>query len=407
VFSPAEKCASTWGKNMAVSAVGNQSTDPNIQADYQSKANSSSGHHERSRRAERESDQKSGDGNESRYRPSSASENPDGSSEAGGTYQISQFQVFSASATLLLAQTGSPTQTPTATVSGATGTQDTANPVATNPATGNSTTATTSAATASGGASQAAASPAATTTTAAPETVTPASTGSTAQSASGTSASAASPLQGLNSVLQALGLSQQDIQAFDQVASLIQSLSPAAYADLVNVFQTLAQQIAQASQSAPSASSNTASSAATPVSDPTASATTAAATTPAATTPAATSAASTPAAATTPSASGAPASGGIQVDELSIRFSALEIQGTIGNPSGTSSTSNANPSSGSSGSTGGTFDLTAFQLNVNEVSVTLPDANAPASSVQAPPIAAQTSVNPPTGTTSTAVPAAA
>ena len=84
---------------MTVSAIGNQA-DQYLKADFQSPSNTSSGGNQHTRRAERESDRNSGDTYESRFRPSSASDNEGSSSEAG-TYQVSQFQFFSASATAL------------------------------------------------------------------------------------------------------------------------------------------------------------------------------------------------------------------------------------------------------------------------------------------------------------------
>jgi hypothetical protein len=49
-------------------------------------------------------------------------------------------------------------------------------------------------------------------------------------------------LQLLNAQLAAPGLSPAEVQAFDQVAKLIQQFSPAAFQDLVNQFTALASQ---------------------------------------------------------------------------------------------------------------------------------------------------------------------
>jgi hypothetical protein len=68
------------------------------------------------------------------------------------------------------------------------------------------------------------------------------------------------PLQSLNSSLATLGFSQAEIQAFDQVANLIQQFNPAALQDLTNQLATLASQVTSQSQtnsSAPASSTPT------------------------------------------------------------------------------------------------------------------------------------------------------
>jgi hypothetical protein len=62
------------------------------------------------------------------------------------------------------------------------------------------------------------------------------------------SASLSGELQSLNTALSALGLPQSDIAVIDRLAALLKDFSPAAYADLLHQFETLAQ-----SQLAPSA----------------------------------------------------------------------------------------------------------------------------------------------------------
>jgi hypothetical protein len=52
-------------------------------------------------------------------------------------------------------------------------------------------------------------------------------------------------IQALNASLPALGLSKVEIQEIDRLATLIQNFNPAAYTDLVNQFEALAQQATQ------------------------------------------------------------------------------------------------------------------------------------------------------------------
>ena len=56
-------------------------------------------------------------------------------------------------------------------------------------------------------------------------------------------------LQALNAALPALGLTNAQIQQIDRIASLVHNFNPAAYANLVNQFEALAQEAAQ--QNAP------------------------------------------------------------------------------------------------------------------------------------------------------------
>ncbi len=61
-------------------------------------------------------------------------------------------------------------------------------------------------------------------------------------------------IQALNAALPALGLSKVEIQEIDSLASLIQNFNPAAYTNLVNQFEALAQQATQ--QNAANAAAN-------------------------------------------------------------------------------------------------------------------------------------------------------
>ena len=145
------------------------------------------------------------------------------------------------------------------------------------------------------------------------------------------------PLQALNDALTKLGLSKEAIQAFDQIASFIQSFSQAAFTALVSQLQALAQQATNAT---------------------------------------------------------APAQGKLQLEELAIRFAALEAQGSpSSSPSsssnnGTSGTSATQGTSGTLGtpltqgtqgsqgpqgvqSTSGEAQILVFSLRIEEVNITL------------------------------------
>src|SRR5208282_1040524 len=129
------------------------------------------------------------------------------SAQDAGLFTVQQVEMFSAAAVFVLAQ-------PSSSSSGAGTSSNAAG--ATDPQTGS--------------ASADAAAPA---------------SSSTAAGGSG-DANGPAALQGLNSALATLGMNQQEIQAFDQVASLIQTLSPAAFSALVSQFQVLAQDLTQA-----------------------------------------------------------------------------------------------------------------------------------------------------------------
>jgi hypothetical protein len=151
----------------------------------------------------------------------------------------------------------------------------------------------------------------------------------------------------LNEALTKLGLGKA-IPLFDQIASILQSFSPSAFAALVNQLQALAQQ---------------------------------------------------PTNATTP------AQGKLQLQELAIRFAAVEAQGSpstspSSNPSGSSSngTSGTSANQGTQGtqgpqttqgvqSTGGTTQISVFSLQIEEVKITFAnDAGQPVQvQAQTPP----------------------
>jgi hypothetical protein len=142
-----------------------------------------------------------------------------------------------------------------------------------------------------------------------------------------------SQLQNLNAALTSLGLSADEIAAVDRVAQLIKDFSPAAFTSLINQLNVLAQDTAQ---------------------------------------PAATTATNTTAATGGGATSGA-ATGGFSIQELSVKFSGvnetLQPKGNTGN--------------------GGTIQVSAFQIQVSEVTLTLNNGTTgQTSQITAPPPAA-------------------
>jgi hypothetical protein len=148
-----------------------------------------------------------------------------------------------------------------------------------------------------------------------------------------TAANAQVQLQALNTALAALGLNQADIQTLDRIASLIKDFNPLAYNSLVLQLEALAEQTA--AQTAP------------------------------------------PAANTATASTGANSnSGAFQIQELAINFSGLK-----GTASGGSANGNGN---GQQGAGGNSVQFSAFNLQVEEVRLTLTNNNGQTVQVQAP-----------------------
>jgi hypothetical protein len=209
------------------------------------------------------------------------------------------------------------------------------------------------------------------TATAVPTTVAtggaPATTGVTAAAAQNAAATGVAPqttaaattpnavqtqqdLQSLNASLSALGLNAAEIAAFDQFASVLLQFDPNALQDLQNQLNLLATQFqTQNSPATTAPATNTATG--TPATNPAATAT-----------PATTAAAQTPT--NTP---------GFQLNELSISFKG--VQETINQ--GTRN-----------GGTAATTTLSAFSLQIKEVSVTLTNPAGQTTQVQTPQAAA-------------------
>jgi hypothetical protein len=149
-------------------------------------------------------------------------------------------------------------------------------------------------------------------------------------------------LQALNQALESLGLSVQDIQKLDQIASVINDFSPAAFTALAYQLEILAQQTTQQSPPAPGGNAQPAG--------------------------ANTSAVATNATSATAAAATGPASkgGGFQVQELAIKFSGVNEQAAI------STAKNSDVGAhGAAGNNSAIAQISAFNLQIKEVSLTL------------------------------------
>ena len=262
-----------------------------------------------------------------------------------GLFQVKQFSFFSAAAEFLLSQTLQPQANPVAT-SPAVPANATGSPVVVQPTTalaqdpaGTSVAATPIVA---------ARFPAA---NSAPIVAAPAATAAIANApaaASVTANSTQSQLLALNTALAALGLNASQLAQVDQIAKLIQDFNPAAFASLLYQLEALAHVSAQPA-------------AAPPTSTAAQSATSANATV------AGTSAAGT----TTGITSGTNTAGGFQLQELVIKFSGIQESFT----------------QTGSGAQGGNsnFQLSAFNLQVEEVNLTLANEAGQSLQVTAPP----------------------
>src|SRR6266404_8320750 len=252
-----------------------------------------------------------------------------------GLFQVKQFSFFSAAAEFLLSQTLQPQANPVAT-SPAVPANATGSPVIVQPTTtlsqdpaGTSVAATPIVA---------ARFPAA---NSAPIVAAPAAASVTANSTQ-------SQLLALNTALAALGLNASQLAQVDQIAKLIQDFNPAAFASLLYQLEALAHVSAQPAAAPPTS-------------------TTAQSATSANATVAGTSAAGT----TTGITSGTNTAGGFQLQELVIKFSGIQESFT----------------QTGSGAQGGNsnFQLSAFNLQVEEVNLTLANEAGQSLQVTAPP----------------------
>ena len=262
-----------------------------------------------------------------------------------GLFQVKQFSFFSAAAEFLLSQTPQPQANPVAT-SPAVPANATGSPVVVQPTAalaqdlaGTSVAATPIVAARFPAANSAAivAAPAAT-----------AAIANAPAAASVTANSTQSQLLALNTALAALGLNASQLAQVDQIAKLIQDFNPAAFASLLYQLEALAHVSAQPAAAAPLTS------------------TAAQSATSANATVAGTSAAGT----TTGITSGTNTAGGFQLQELVIKFSGIQESFT----------------QTGSGAQGGNsnFQLSAFNLQVEEVNLTLANEAGQSLQVTAP-----------------------
>ena len=262
----------------------------------------------------------------------SSANGPAATAQDAGIFNVDRFAIFSAAADFLLGQANRAAPPPDANVAAqsiaaagnAAGTQATANAAQTPPTANANTQPPT----------QAANVPAQTlplTNTA--EITAPTST---AGSAAGSALNTQSQLQALNNALAALGLPATDLTIIDRIASLIQDFNPAAFTSLVYQLEALAN--SQSPQATPAAQANGPASAA-------------------------------------PSSGNLTASGGLRIQELVVRFSAVNETLQSGNPQ-----------------TGGsTVQFSAFNLQIQGVSLTFANNSGQTIQLQAPQLAAVTS----------------
>lgn len=287
-----------------------------VHGDFHHHTSQTRAHHTQIERGDEDSDGDSGGRSESHFSPSASARGVDHDKNTG-TYQVTQIQFFSAAALFLLGQTGasSPSQSSSALADPGTQTASVTRSSANAPAQ-------------AGAVDTQIVSPAVPQTV--PQTTAPATAGtSSLNTASPTTPVTQDPLQAFNTALKSLGLNDQQISAFDQVANLINTVSPAIFSDLVGQLQGLVQQASQASQSVTASPASTGA---------------------------------------TPPAS-AQSNGGYQITELSIKFAGVELQGTTG-------TANA-----SSESAGRALKLSQFNLSIEEVKITLADGNGQSSQI--------------------------
>ena len=337
--------------------------------------------------------------------PTKASGNPEGdqftpsaqnAGQEAGLFQVSNFSIFSAAADFILTE---PEAAPaTATGSNAAANGSNAQAAGTNGGAANAVTANVTTAQAANAATQATqrniAAPApvntaalAATNAVAANTVTPAATNTVAApatqnaapsaaatangAAANTAANAATnttaaadaqtELQSLNATLAALGLTPDEITVIDRVAQLIKDFNPQAYTDIINQLEALAEAVAPPTYAQNSAQAATQNAATATNATQTA---TQAATATAANTPQA--AAQTAAVA----ASGAiPTNAGFTIQELAIKFTGVE-----GNISQTAR----------HGRNAGGTQFSAFNLQIEEVQITLANGAGQTAQIQAP-----------------------
>lgn len=303
------------------------------------------------------------------------------SAEDAGLFTVQRVQVFSASAVFVLAQNSSSTSTPGSSASASTSTtgagpSSTASPDAqAAPASANASVPSDPTVAVASGAAPATPTTGSTSTDSA---IAPVSIGNSTSGTANTPGTSA--LQGLNSSLAALGLNQQEIQAFDQLASLIQALSPEAFTALTNAFQSLAQEVTQGDTTASNAPTTGTTSDGNAANSPVSGTTTQAPQASGSATPA-TTGDSTP-------------SGGLQGEEIVVRFSEVSVLESSTNGQTGQQSSAPNTASQLHANNGVSVNSLAFQaysLQVEEFRATLPGNNDQTNQQQVPSQSAATS----------------
>jgi len=296
------------------------------------------------------------------------------SAEDAGLFTVQQVQVFSASAVFVLAQNSSSASapastTPASTTTGSAGSGSTPSPDA--QAAPTSASASAPADPTATVASGAATATPTTGSTAIDSAIAPVSSGASTSGTANTQGTSA--LEGLNSSLAALGLNQQEIQAFDQLANLIQTLSPEAFTALTNAFQSLAQEVTQGATTTSNAPVDGTTSTGDVASSPASGTTSQTDPSSGSVTPA-TTGDSTP-------------SGGLQVEEVVVRFSEVSVQesstsGQVGEQSSAPNT--VSQLQANNGVSVNSLAFQAYSLQVEEFTATLPGNNGQTNQVQAP-----------------------
>jgi len=195
------------------------------------------------------------------------------------------------------------------------------------------------------------------TTTAKTQATAPAAPTAAAATATATTTSAApgsltvrQQLQSLNTALAALGLSPQQIQQLDQIASIINDFNPTAFTSLA--FQL--EELAQATQAAPTPAPATAGNAQGAATNAVTSNTNAAPT------------------------SGAPPAG-FQLQELVIKFAGVQVRANTPANGNTTTAPQAAVANGN-----GNLQISAFNVQIEEVNLTLVNGSGQTARIQAP-----------------------
>jgi len=311
---------------------------------------------------------------EDQFTPSTKNGQAQNSAQDAGLFSVTQISFFSAAAEFLLGQTNAPAANQP-TQDNFAATANTPSPQNANANAATIPTRPTPAATAAALAALAQTAPATTNGTngansaVTQQPVVPITAATTPTTAASNLAATQQQLQSLNQALAALGLSQQDIQQLDRIASIINDFNPSAFTALAYQLEVLAQQVApQAAATGANAPLANANSAAT---NPAANGTALANTAPV----------------NAPTAAGTAANGGaFQIQELLIKFSGVNLQETEqtgGNANnavqGTQANGNGNGNGGAN-----TSQYAAFNLQIEEVNLTLVNGNGQIAQIQAP-----------------------